>query len=760
MKKRFYILFLGITVLSASCRNDIFPELIYPSAEQEFPRPDGTYSPGDADGLTTAASQIKLPETNAKTYYVDGANPGAQTTVCYSGQSANRLLDGEAKVQNAGNQWQITTTSPGADATATTVDVVVEIPDGTVFDYMMIVNRNYANGFPFQYELFYATTASPATFTSQGIIKQVANPASPANPGNTDDYNAYAQRIAVPGTMTGNIAKVKLRIKYSDCNAGTAICLREIEFWKNGEAADIPDCFSDRSCSALKAGTTQADIDGISSPFFKNLAQAVYDGIYDMHRVVAAAPMADPATAAADNKNSLPYSKLHYMTGVYASVNETIVVLAEGVTGEAYITIFGMNKATAAATQSVKLNNGINSIPSANAGTIYVTNTDPAQTGLKVNVANGFMNGVYDVSKHSASNLPFILSRAKSGANIDLIGKNTMLTVAVDDVAGYCADPSAVLDIYDRMVEFQQDFSGMEKNTTKLHYVETSQRGNMMFVANWGEFHPKHIRYMLEPEALKDTLTEFAQMTAMVNVPAGFTWASVNTAPANRYLFAAATQEHLGLPSHLAADPTQYGLAFRRYFIDKATHAATGTAVYGKINSVPLWQLHLYLTNVKGKTGFYTDVLKALREGTLNTAANFAKVACEKSGYNLTGFFNKWGYALPANFETNNLTPAIIANVPSDALEYISDATVGLYKNPASVSAGASYYSVSEEFEYTFDFSACRNAVAYEVLVDGTAEYISVIPEFAYARTSATGTVTANAIGTNGSKTAITVSKR
>lgn len=756
MKKILYTAIFA-ALFAAGCQDDDYPDLLYPQ-DQEFPTTDAEYIPGSSDGLTTSATQVMLPTSNAKTYYVDGSNPGAETTVCYSGQEIGRILDGEAKVQAPANQWQITQTSPGADPTATAVDVVVEIPAGTSFDYMMFVNRNWGNGVPWIFEWFISKTDAPDNFISQGDIQQVANLGSPANPGNTADYNAYAHKIDIPPALAGNVAKVKIRIEFGKCQSGTAICIRELEFWKNGDMASIPGCFTDRSCSVLKGGTTQQEIDNIESSFFKNLAQALYDGVYDESRVISAVPMAEPSEISGENKTNFPYSKLHYPTGIYADAGENLIVFAEGVSGDAVLSVFGKNKATAAALLSVKLQNGINTIPSESAGTVYITNTDPAQTSLKVNVANGYMNGIWDVSKNHAPQLPFILSRARRTDNIDLIGKAAMLTVDISDFEKYCKDPNELLAVYDEMAGFQQEFAGMVKNTTKLHYVETTGRGNMMFVANWGEFNPNHMNYMLDPAMLKENLTEVAQITAQTNVPRGFTWASVNTAPANRYLFAAATQEHLGVPSHFAAAPETFAEAFGHYFINGETHAGSNVARLGKVNAVHLWQLHLYMSQVKGMRNFYTEVLGTLREGTANTALNFAKVACETGRTNFTEFFNKWGYNLPADFETAQISPGTAANIPAQAIEYISDATVSLYRNPAAVSVAASGYTLSDENEFSFDFSGCRNVAAYEVVMDGNPVYISAKDKFEFTAVPGT-TVTANAIGTYGIKVPVTVTR-
>lgn len=761
MKNIFYILLSSCVLLfAAGCEDDNkYPDYLYPDMEQEFPWPDNVYIPGSADGLTTEPEQFMLSTDNARTFYVDGVNPGAETFANVNGQAITAILDGGAKTQATTNQWQLsnkgTASGEGVDDTATAVDVVVSVPEQIVFDYMMFVNRTFANGFIFKFEWFLSRKGNPDNYESQGVVQQVESLGTPTDPGITGDYGAYASKLSLPENYIGDVAKVKFRINFED-GRGTTCVIREVEFWKSGEVADIPVCFTDRSCSALKTGTSQADIDRIDSPLFKDLAQAIYNGYYEKYRVLEPLPRENPDAVAALNKSTLSYGNLHYPTGIWAQEGEKLVVLAEGVTGAAALTILGKDVPYASAVQNATLENGINIVQCNAAGTVYFSNFDPGQTSLKVNVINGRMGSYFNVEEHDYKTLEFIRSNVRNGENIDLIGRNTIFTASSADFLEYCKDPFELLGVYDKMVVFQQEFSGMTMNTAKLHFVETGSRPAMKFETYRGEFNPNYMSDMLDAETFRNSITEYARITAPVNIPAGFRWAGVNTSQANGYLFAAATAEHLGVPNLYQQDLSLHDAAYKHYFVDGNLHTGSTQQLYGKTNAVALWQLHLYFKHVKGIQDFYPRVISALREGTVNTPANFVKTVCEVSGYNLAGFFNKWGYNLAANFEDNSLSPEVAANIPSDAIEYISDMKVGLYKNPVPVSVSTSYYGLSEDNEYSFDFSACRNVAAYEVFIDGTLAYVSIQDRFSFTAVPGT-TVTANAIAANRIVTPVTL---
>lgn len=764
MKNIFYILSVSLFLLFAAtgCDDDDYLDIFHPVPEQEFPQGGAGYTPGTE--LTEPPIQIILPQENAKLFYVDGATPGAETDLYSETQKVGNILSGNAKTHNANLQFQISTgtasNSPaGFDKTATAMDIVVIVPDDVEFDYMWLVNRSWYNGYPYKFEWFLSRKSTPDNFESQGIVVQVPGPPynQPANNRSREGYDSYCSQLSLPESYIDDVARVKIRVNFADCYNSIFIVIRELEFWKYGKQAEIPECFTDRSCSALKPGTTQAVINAITAPFYQNMAQAIYNGEYEKERIVSVTSMSDADETAGINK-SLPYSNLQYPTGVFIKNNATLIVMAEGIQGDdVMITILGKDKANnAGAVQTAILKNGLNEIPCDMSGTVYISGLDRT-TNATVNVANGRMNGYFNIDRYDNNTIDFLGNRVDNAENIDIIGNKVMLTVSGADFVRFFKEPADLLGIYDDIVSFQQQFSGMKTNTSKLHYVETTAANPDLDFGNYrGVFKPAYVQAMLDPDVLINSFDEIAGFTAKANIPEGFTWAAVNHA--NKVLFAAATAEHMGMPVLFSQTPETYGQAYKRFAIDGQTHDNSSAEGYREINAVPLWQLHLYFSKVKNNANFYSGLISALRDSGLNTKVNFAQTVCEQTGYNLTSFFNFWGYALPLDFETTNLAPAVAANVPSQAVEYISDLTEGLYKNPAAVSVAQSFYSVNTGNEYDFDFSGCVNAAAFEVSIGGVPAYISVRDKFGFTTTA--GTVTAEAIAHDGTKTPVSLTLR
>ena len=95
---------------------------------------------------------------------------------------------------------------------------------------------------------------------------------------------------------------------------------------------------------------------------------------------------------------------------------------------------------------------------------------------------------------------------------------------------------------------------------------------------------------------------------------------------------------------------------------------------------VPFWQLYLYVVKAQGVEDFYKDLYQHFRENDSPSekGANqgmdqldFVRQACKYSGYDLTEFFEQWGFLTPVNALVDDYTSRnlIITNKDVDALK-------------------------------------------------------------------------------------------
>lgn len=107
---------------------------------------------------------------------------------------------------------------------------------------------------------------------------------------------------------------------------GFASCA-EMEFYaKNPENFDYTTLFTDETCSELKSGITESDIEKCEYPFFKNLAYYMIKGKYDSEfRIDEFKAYPHPDIQSATHKTN-QYSLLDNPTGIAVKANENLIV--------------------------------------------------------------------------------------------------------------------------------------------------------------------------------------------------------------------------------------------------------------------------------------------------------------------------------------------------------------------------------------------------------------------------------------------------
>lgn len=141
--------------------------------------------------------------------------------------------------------------------------------------------------------------------------------------------------------------------------------------------------------------------------------------------------------------------------------------------------------------------------------------------------------------------------------------------------------------------------------------------------------------------------------------------------------------------------------------------------------------------------GFYADIYEKVRTTANPTTDGLCQLefvynSCVSAGMDLTGFFEKWGFLSPIDMMigdyTNKqftITETEIANVRNrivalglpkctDAVEYIVDNTVDIFKDKKNVIAGIASHQEETNDEgittSTITVNNWQNVVAFEVL--------------------------------------------
>lgn len=647
--------------------------------------------------------------------------------------------------------------------------------DNSAADYFPItLTYRFAAGSDMDYFVYY-----PRADGQNGLFKEVEiRVKSNANARGADEWTTVvnknfggrnsAVRVDFPHSQIG-VSEVQFIVKSgSGDRQGFATCA-EMEFYKkNPDAFDPSTLFTDETCSELKPGVTDQEIENCSYSFFKNIAFYMKQGKYAQEfRIATFDAYPDPNIQSASHKVN-QYSQLDNPTGISVKKSEQLVLFV-GDTGGRDISLRVQNLDVPGGDgfggDYYPLTRGINKLTMRNKGLAYVmyhTSTlEEAATAvpIKMHFASGAVNGYYDVTKHEGSRFKELLNKAID-PYFDVVGKYAHLTFPTIRFKNHTGNGKLLIDTYDNLVQHQMELLGLFKynctfrnrmyfNVIYKSYMyatayhtgyndttlgELCDESKLSTSACWGPAHEvghcnqtrPGLKWLGTTEVTNNIMSEYIQ-TTIFKQDSRIQAEDMGVYYRNRYSKAW---------SSIIAEEAPHGL-FTSYDDEK------GSDVFCKL--VPFWQLELYFGRVLGKTplqqadkgGLYPDIYEYIRNhpdqpsaGTQQT--EFVYICSKLSGYNLLDFFTKWGFLTPIDviiedYATGPLlvTQARIDEIkqrvnalglpkPTVALEYISDNTWELYRKKPAVVKGTATRSGN-----LLTMNNWQNVVVYEV-TDGS----------------------------------------
>ncbi len=552
--------------------------------------------------------------------------------------------------------------------------------------------------------------------------------------------------IDIKGKKPGYV-KVIVKSGLGDNQTGFASCA-EMQFFRRNEKNKIPDVFSDGTCSGLKNGVKESDINSIANPQFKALAESLYLNTYDKrYRVKEYKPYPNPTTIAAKNRTGT-YSLLDNATGIVAMPGEEIVVFV-GKTNGQNIALRSINFNNDYSPVDYMLKEGANSIICQSGGLLYVMyhTDDKNASSVKVHIASGKINGMYNAAENTNLDWKRILEHAKH-KYIDVQGKYAHLVFPVNDFKKYTPDISRLLGAFDSIVYLESRFMGLEKykranGNRMLFYVSTSDYW-MFATANRTGYSIPTMPRICDVNKLRTTeIWGPAHEVGHINQTQGLRWVGLTEVSNN--IYSMYVQSMFGNKSRLSEEKlnsnfdgvwsNRYEKGFTEMLAGKVLHSDHGD-VFCKL--IPFWQLQLYFSNVKGYTDFYADVHEQIRNldrvpDDARQQLNFMRICCDVSKTDLSEFFERWGMLTVTsgtatdhssiqnrvnytkNFkitkdDVDGFKKYVSKYTKPDAnIWYIHDECVGTFKDKTSVEKGKVMVNGAN---YDTD---TKNAVAYEV---------------------------------------------
>lgn len=573
------------------------------------------------------------------------------------------------------------------------------------------------------------------------------------------DYNfkfsTSPTKVTFPEAQIGIIG-VKFIVKTGSNDL--AAC-SEMEFYKkNPNNFDYKDLFEDKACTTLKPGITEKEILECKYSFYKNIAYRLFHNEYPKEfRIAKFNAYPNPNVESKKNKIAYPYSLLDNPTGIFAPKDAIFVILADlnGISSPVKVCVQNLKKGFKG--KEYSLSDGVNNIKIEEEGLMYVLYHEEDfenSPEITLHFASGKVNGYFDSQNPSHNGRSNELLSKAVDKHFDVVGKYAHLTFPIDRFKNHTSDLSKLIDIYDKIVYHQQELLGLCKYkrmfNNRMYFHVVYDNTYMMATYNRTIYNDNTLSSICDIDKLStDAIWGPSHEVGHSNQTNGLKWIGM-TEVTNNIMAEYIQTNIMNQPSRVQTENiknrNRYTMAWDSILVCSKPHPKE-KEVFSKL--IPFWQLQLYFGNVLGMTpdidsdnpnekgGFYPDVYEHLRTKDVSSdngkqQLEFVYIASLKSGYNLTDFFEKWGFLTPVDVVLNDygegrltVTDAMITDVKNRInnlpflklenipLEYITDNNWKTFKEKKGIIKGTSSRS-----DNIITLTGWQNVIVFEVRED------------------------------------------
>ncbi|MDO5105662.1 M60 family metallopeptidase [Capnocytophaga sp.] len=695
----------------------------------------------------------------------------------HQGEDIEKSFDGDMSTIYH-SHW----TNTGTNYFPITLEYVLENAQNV--DYMMYYPRTEGSNGHFKEVEIHVKTEGSADYTK---IKDF-------------DFRGNGKVTRVTFNPISNAKSFKLVIKsgIGHQEPGFAAAA-EIEFYrKNTENFDPSAIFTDITCSELKAGITDGQIQNISNPFYKDIAQYMKLGQYPSEfRIQEYRAWPNPDEYRDRYRMQYSYSNLDNPTGMSAIEGEDLVVFVGPTQGrQIQIKIQNLNKPGGDGFNEASyhpLYEGVNKFKAGKSGLIYLQyQTTDYQNApkIKVHFATGKVNGYFDKTKHNAADWNRLINAA-TNTYFDVIGEKAHLCFPVESYKTHTGSRGKdLIDQFDKLLGQTHKFMGLTKERNKelpnRSYFQVMYTSFMYCTAYRTSYNVGTMETLCNPDkmgaATDKTQTSIwgpaHEIGHAHQVKPTFMWIGMTECTVN--MNSMNIQTAWEIPTRLETESMQGEGGYNNRYEKAYNIGIVPKKAFGDIgdvfcNLVPFWQLNLYFSKAKNDPEFSVKLYDKVREVPVQNPINdgkcqvdFTKIISELTGTDLTSFFEKWGFYVPINkqihdYDRRNLivTDAYAGQIKNeitalklleitDKIEYICDSNWTYFRDQSPVVKGNATKNGSR-----VTTTGYQNVVAYEVYEGNELIYVSNKNSFDIKRSFGADT-RVYAIAYNGERTEVT----
>ncbi|PWN57989.1 M60 family metallopeptidase [Chryseobacterium viscerum] len=660
--------------------------------------------PAIADGAdcTTNTSELSINDSN-----------DLKATIIPSGTIASSFQSGEGIDKSYDNDVN---TLYHSSYSNTSFPVVLNYRlDGvTPIDYLKYVPRISGNNGIFgNVTISYNTTSNSAFVTLMSFDFQNSN-------------------APVKVYFSNQITPLNVRITVNN-GAGNFASCAEMGFYKTNSLVATPysNVFANSVYSALQPSVTQADINAISSPFYKDLAQCLFNGTYVKKYRVQDYKVYPPVSVTTSNlKIGGGYNSFENPTGIVFAQGDKVAMFVQNISSDvtASLQVKDFSASRDGITSYYQLQNGLNVFQLTNGGLGYISyyNTDSALPDIKVNIVSGKVNGFYHYQTSTQSDWMSNLSNS-AYPMMDVIGQHSHLVYQKSVLKnGSALNPGELISKYDLVVKNEWLVMGLYKynlvpKNRMFAYSNNNGQGwnasdlGVTFDSGWGQ------SKIADPKKLDlwGIAHEFGHInqirpdlkwigTTEVTNNMHSTWVDYHMNVQNDGMSRLERESEVPAPGMTSVKGGRINGALLNTTVNQE-------ALQGNVSSdpfkvlVPFWQLELYyqLAGASRKAptlsftspANYTGIDYANWFGTVANKArnfnasgvsngelvlNFVKNTCAAVQEDLTGFFTKTGFLRPINTSIIDYANGQLTITQAQIDATIADIQGQNYQNPVS----------------------------------------------------------------------------
>lgn len=499
----------------------------------------------------------------------------------------------------------------------------------------------------------------------------------------------FGQILVKPTTITLDkpIAKpthIQFRIMSGYENR---VSCAEMQFFQKSSDKDYDylQIFTDKSCSEIKEGLTEEDLNKIPDLFYKNIALAIFKGTYDKEfRIQDYRPYQHPDIMAKTNKTE-KYSLKDNATGMYvANPGEELVVFVGDSKGQELTLNIRDYQTNNEATFS--LQEGLNVLSPSISGLIYIynhteeeipllltTETDKKKAAaktVKIHIATGAINGYFDIQKHTAEDWTRILSKYGKHTEIDILGKRSHITWRTSDYRTNNTDIILMTNYLDSVIKQQNELMGLfyyKREFRNRAFIHVDYSAPAAYATSYRTAYSLgYINVFCTEAGFLSRMWVVGHEIGHVNqTRPGMKWAGTTEVTNNIYAMYN-QQQILGDAVRLNTGSDSYENAFKTIIQGKQPWILPNDYDNHMVKLPPFWQLKLYFVDILKQEHFYHDlfehyrVTEDLSQTTLGDnyhgllQLDFVRQVCNIGKMNMLDFFDAWGFLRPIDAVVND----------------------------------------------------------------------------------------------------------